>query len=105
MAVRSTHGRNRTARSTQGGVTRIVMDCGTCIIFIRFRIPGQVYCNKSQNNNIFFVKKINAPSPLTQTWDCLALSFHVNVSVYFKRGYYVNVNENQQPNMQQNTYV
>jgi len=85
MAVSSTQGRNRAARSTQWGVTRMVMDCGTCIIFIRFRIPDQVYCNESQNNN-FLLKKINAPSPFTQTWDCLAFSFHVNVSVYVKRG-------------------
>jgi len=56
MAVRSTQSRNRAARSTQEGVTRMVMDCGTCIIFIRFRIPDQVYCNKTQNNNIFFFK-------------------------------------------------
>jgi len=48
MAVRSTQGRNRAARSTQGGVTRMVMDCGTCIIFIMFRIPDQVYYNKSE---------------------------------------------------------
>jgi len=54
MAVRSTQSRNRAARSTQEGVTRMVMDCGTCIIFIWFRIPDQVYCNKTQNNNIFF---------------------------------------------------
>ena len=40
----------------KGGVTRMVMGCGTCIIFIRFRIPDQVYCNKSQNNN-FLLKK------------------------------------------------
>jgi len=85
MAVRSTQGRNRAARSTQCGVIRMVMDCGACIIFIRFRIPDQVYCNKSQNNNTFIFKK-NALSPFTQTWDCLALSFHVNVSVYIKRG-------------------
>jgi len=49
MAVRSTQGRNRAARSTQGGVTLMEMDCGTCIIFIRFKILDQVYCNKSQN--------------------------------------------------------
>jgi len=54
MAVRSTQGRNRAARSTQGGVTRIVMDCGTCI---RSNIPNQVYCNKSQNNNNFLLKE------------------------------------------------
>jgi len=57
MAVRSTQNRNKAARSTQGGVTRMVMDCGTCIIFIRFRITDQVYCNKSQNNNNFLLKK------------------------------------------------
>ena len=53
MAVRSTQGRNRAARSTQGGVTLMKMDCGTCIFFIRFRIPDQVhvYCNNSQKNN------------------------------------------------------
>ena len=43
-------------------------------------------------------------TPFTKTWDCLALSFRVNVSVYVVR-IDVNVNENQQPNMQQNTYV
>jgi len=85
MAVRSTQGRNMAACSTQGGVTRLVMDCGTCIIFIRVRIPDQVYCNKSQNNNTFLLKKM-PPSPTTQTWDCLAPSFHVNVSVYVNRG-------------------
>jgi len=57
MAVRSTQGQNRAARSTHGGVTRMVMDCGTCIIFIMFRIPDQVYYNKSQNNNNFLLKK------------------------------------------------
>jgi len=81
MMVRSTQGRNRAARITQGGVTRMLMDCGTCIIFRRFRIPHQVYCNKSQNNNNLLLKKEMTPSPFTQTWDCLALSFHVNVSV------------------------
>jgi len=57
MAVRSTQGRNRAARSAQGRVTHMVMDCGTCIIFIRFRILDQVYCNKSQNNNNFLLKQ------------------------------------------------
>jgi len=66
MAVRSTQGRNRAARSTQGGVALMEMDCGTCIIFIRFRIPDQVYCNKSHKNNVFLFKtfilqKINPP--------------------------------------------
>jgi len=56
MAVRSTLGRNRAARSTQGGVAVMEMDCGTCIIFIRFKIPDQVYCNKSQKNNNFCLK-------------------------------------------------
>ena len=56
MAIRSTQGRNRASRSTQGGVTLMVMDCGTCIIFIRFSIPDQVYCNKSQKNNNFLFK-------------------------------------------------
>jgi len=28
----------------KGVSTLMVMDCGTCIIFIRFRIPDQVYC-------------------------------------------------------------
>jgi len=56
MAVRSTQGRNRAARSTQGGVTLMEMDCGTCIIFIRFIIPDQVYCNHSQKNNNFLFK-------------------------------------------------
>ena len=76
MAVRSTQGRNKAALITQRGVTLMVMDCGTCIIFIRFRIPDQVYCNNFLFKT-FFAK---------QTWDCLALSFHVNVSVYVKRG-------------------
>jgi len=61
MAVRSTQGRNRAARSTQGGVIRMVMDCGICIIFIRFRIPDQVYCNKCQNNNFYLKKKLPPP--------------------------------------------
>ena len=42
----------------------MVMDCGTCIIFIRFRIPDQVYCNKSKKNLLFktfILQKINAP--------------------------------------------
>jgi len=91
MAVRSTQGRNRTPHITQGGVTLMVMDCGTCIIFIRFRIPDQVYCNKSQKSNYilfktFILQTLMPPSPFTQTWDCLALSFQVNVSVYVKRG-------------------
>jgi len=42
--------------SLQGGVTLMERDCGTCIIFIRFRIPDQVYCNKSQKNNNFLFK-------------------------------------------------
>ena len=29
-------------RSMQGGVTLVVMDCGTCIIFIKFSISDQV---------------------------------------------------------------
>ena len=56
MAVRSTQGRNRAAQMTQVGVTLMVIDCGTCIIFIMFRIPDQVYCNKSQKNNNFLFK-------------------------------------------------
>jgi len=71
MAIRSTQGRNRAARSTQGGVTIMVMYCGACItcIFIRFRIPDQVYCNKSQKNNnflfkTFFCKNKFMPPPL-----------------------------------------
>jgi len=55
MAVRSTQGINRATRSTQGDVTLMEMDCGACIIFIRFRIPDQFYCNKSQKNDNFFV--------------------------------------------------
>ena len=42
MAVRSTQGRNRAACSTQGGVTRMVMDCGTCIIFLLFFFGFQI---------------------------------------------------------------
>jgi len=85
MAIRSTQGRNRAARSTQGGVTLMVMDCGACFIFIRFRIPDQVYCNKSQKNNNYNIIITNiCPLPFTQTWDCLALCFHVNVSVFVK---------------------
>jgi len=53
MAVRSTQGRSIATRSKQGGVTLVKMDCCTCIIFIRCRIPDQVYCNKSQKNNNF----------------------------------------------------
>jgi len=34
-----------------------------------------------------FCKKKMPPSPFTLTWVYLALSFHVNVSVYVKRGY------------------
>jgi len=69
MAIRSTQGRNRAERSTQGGVIIMVMDCGACIIFIRFRIPDQVYCNKNQKNNnflfkIFFCKNKYMPPPL-----------------------------------------
>jgi len=63
MAERSRQGRNMAARSTQGGVIRMLMDCGTCFIFIRFRFRDQVYCNKSQNNHNFFVKK-KMPPPL-----------------------------------------
>jgi len=52
----------------RGRVTLMVMDCGTCIIFIRFRIPDQVYCNKSQKNNNFlfktFILQILKPSSL-----------------------------------------
>ena len=56
MAVRSTQGRNRAARSTQGDVTLLEMDCGACIIFIKFRIPDQGYCNKVRKNNNFLFK-------------------------------------------------
>jgi len=56
MAVRSTQGRNRAAHITQGDVTLMVMDCGTRIIFFRFRIPDQVYCNKGQKNNKLLFK-------------------------------------------------
>jgi len=92
MAIRSTQGRKRAARSTQGGVTLMVMDCGACIIFIRFRIPDQVYCNKSQKNNFlfktfFFQKQIYAPSPLHRLGTVLHSLFHVNVSVFVKRGW------------------
>jgi len=66
MAVHSTQGQNKAARITQGGVNLMVMDCG--INFIRFRIPDQVYCNKSQKSiNILFktfiLQKINATLP------------------------------------------
>ena len=54
--ARPKHGGTQYARPKQG-VTRIIMDCGTCIIFIRFRIPDQVYCSKCQNNNNFLLKK------------------------------------------------
>jgi len=58
MAVRSTQGRNRAARSTQGDVTFLF--------------------------KTFILQKL-ASSPFTQTWVCLsALSFYVNVSVYVK---------------------
>jgi len=67
MAVRSTQGRNRAVRSTQGGVTLMKMDCGTCIIFIRFRIPNQVYCNISQKNNNFLFKQEGPEGPGTLT--------------------------------------
>ena len=33
-----------------------------------------------------FCKKINAPSPFTQTWDCLALSFQVILEFMLKEG-------------------
>jgi len=68
MAVRSTQDKNRATRSTQGGVTLMEMDCGICIIFISFRIPDQVYSNKSQKHNnlllkTFILQKINASLP------------------------------------------
>ena len=87
MAVRSTQGRNRAARITQGGVTLMVMVHALSLSGLEFQIKYIV--TKVKKNffveNIYFAK-INAPSPFTQTWDCLALSFHVNVSVYVKRG-------------------
>ena len=58
MVVRSTQGRYRATRSAQGGVTFMEMDCGTCIILIRFRIPDQVYCNKSKKHTTFLLKHV-----------------------------------------------
>ena len=83
-------GRNRAARSAQEGVTLMEVDCGTCIIFFRFWIPDQIYCNKRQKTTTFCLKhsfcKTIPPSLFTQTWVCLAISFHVHASVYVKRG-------------------
>ena len=65
-------------------VHAMVMDCG--INLIRFRNPDQIYCNKSQKRNsilfkTFILQKVNvSPTPYTQTYDCPALSLHVNVS-------------------------
>jgi len=36
------------------GVTLMEMDCGTCIIFIRFRIQDQVYLKKSEKQQLLF---------------------------------------------------
>ena len=86
MAVRSTQGRNRVAHSTQGDVTIMEMDCGACIICIRFRIPDQYIVTQGRKTTTFCLKhsfyKKKPSSPFTQTWVCLALSFYVNVSVY-----------------------
>jgi len=54
MAVRNAEIERHAVR--KGVSTLMVMDCGTCIIFIRFRIPDQVYCKKSQKNNNFLFK-------------------------------------------------
>jgi len=81
-------GRNAVGK---GGVALTVMDCG--INFISFIIPDQVYCNKSQKiinilfKTVILQQKSMSPYPFTKTWDCLALSLHVNVSVYVKREY------------------
>jgi len=75
----------------KGGVTLMVMDC--VINFIRFMIPDQVYCNRSQKSTTICLKQLfyktsKWPLPhFTQTLDCLALSLLVNVSVYVKREY------------------
>jgi len=56
MAVRSTQDRNRAARSTQRGVTLMEMDCGALSdVLSLFKIPDQVYCNKSQKKQQRFV--------------------------------------------------
>ena len=107
--VRPKHVGTQYARPKQGGtqyargVTRMVMNCGTCIIFIRFRIPDQVYCNKSQNNNNFLLKKM--PPPLLHRLGTVLHSPFVRMLVFMLKRIDVNVNENQQPHMQQNTYV
>ena len=56
MAVRSTQGQNRAARSTQGDVTHLLKGCG--INFIRSRIPDQVYCNKIRKATILCLKHL-----------------------------------------------
>jgi len=70
MAIRSTQGRNRAARSTQGGVTLMVMDCGACNLLSLSGLGFQIkYIVTSQKNNnflfkTFFCKNKYMPPPL-----------------------------------------
>jgi len=100
----------RSTRGQKGGVTLMVMDCG--VNFIWFMVPDQGYCNKSQkSNNILFktviLQKINASLPFyTDLGLCCTLIACEYKCFFLKRiPVHAYVNTNQQPNMQQNTYI
>jgi len=90
MMVRSTQGRNRAARSTQG-----VSPSWKWIVVHALSLSGlgfqiKYIVTKVRKTTTYrlkhFIAKQMPPSPFTQIWVCLALSFHVNDSVYVKRG-------------------
>ena len=90
MAVRSTQDRNRAAHITQGGVTLMVKVVVHVLSLSCLGFQIKYIVTKVRKTTTFCLKhlfcKNKCPSPFTQTWDCLALSFHVNVNVYVKRG-------------------
>jgi len=68
MAVRSMQGRNRAAHITQGGVTLMVMDCGTCLYLSGWRFQIKYIVTKVRKTTTFCLKhlfcKKQIPLPL-----------------------------------------
>ena len=85
------------------GVNLMVMDCG--INLMRFKVPDQVYCNKSQKATTFCLKQLfckkNASLPFNTDLGltCTLISCECKC-LCEKIIQHVNVNENQQTNMQ-----